>query len=78
MLLAEVVGYVVHVTCSPYSPKLGIELLGRLDEVTGQVCLGCTLNLIQVSAWGSIRKVLNVTYSGSHKSEDTCRSVSGS
>ena len=52
MFLAEVVGYVVHVTRSPYSPKLSIELLGRLDEVTSQVCLGCTLNLIQVLAWG--------------------------
>ena len=46
MLLTEVVSDVVHITCSPQSPELGIELLGRFNEVTGHIHFVCAFDLI--------------------------------
>jgi hypothetical protein len=37
MFLAKVVGDVVHVPCSLCTPKLRVELLGRLDKITGSI-----------------------------------------
>jgi hypothetical protein len=51
VLLAKVVGDVVHVSSGPGPGELGVELLDGFNEVTSCICFVCTLNLIQVSAW---------------------------
>ena len=51
MPLAEVFVNAGHILRGPRSPELGVELLNRLNEIAGQICFVCTLNLILVSAW---------------------------
>ena len=48
MSLLQVISNIVHVSSGPRAPELGVELLGRFDEVPCQVGLVHMLDLVQV------------------------------